>query len=129
MMKKIFLLILVAIGLITIVVILVVSTREEEKQYPSDITEKSFSDKTTGLIIIKTNPSDASVTIASLEDSFQATVSAPVKQSVPLGKYLVTAFKTKYENSEKIVEIKSDSPTEINIVLQYSGEDITEGAP
>lgn len=80
-------------------------------------------------IIIRTKPENAQASISAFYSSFIEEKTCPCNFSVPAQKLHLIVSYPKYAYYTQEIEIKKGETKEINVVLEYTGKKISEGAP
>lgn len=94
---------------------------------PSPAENNNFSKE--AKIIIRTKPENAQASISAFYSSFIEEKTCPCNFSVPVQKlYLIVSY-PKYGYYTQEIEIKKGETKEINVILEYTGKKISEGAP
>lgn len=105
--------------------------KQKEKTTNTAIEQTPTETSTTAKakIIIKTNPTNARVTVSGINSSFFEERVGSFEINVPVEKIYITAFLPYYQNSSQEIELKEGEIKNIEFNLEHISRDITEGAP
>ena len=132
MNKKIIILAAVLIIILGLSITLYFILKKESDQKFSEISpppKETDAFKKEAEIIVRTKPENAQASISAFYSSFIEEKTCPCSFSVPAQKLHLIVYSPKYGYYTQEIEMKKGEKREIDVVLEYTGKKISEGAP
>lgn len=93
-----------------------------EKQTVLDTTKAEYSNEVLGCVTLSSNATGASVSISSVENSYQKISQLPIRECVPVGKYLFSVYANSYKTHQSDVTITQGQDIDLKTDLEYIGQ-------